>query len=166
VNEPYGGRRLVVDNSAFQRGGDPAVRDEWLSALRNGQLYRSPILEFEVLCLEAQATLAAHGAAFHRVAHRDYLIAAMAAAYGLGVLHCDGDYDRIAVHSHLVFDSVWIARAGTTGGGRDPLRTHRQAVDHGLAQFSGERARTVLERVLDLIDEELRADGLQAPIRP
>lgn len=195
MSDPYGGRRLVVDNSAFQRGGDAPVREEWFQALRAGQLYRSPILEFEVLYsarnareyeqlrgeldalkpldltaaivgagLEAQAILAAHAAAFHRLPHQEYLVAAVAAAHGFAVRHYDADYDRIADHSQLDFESVWIVPNGTLGEARDALRDHRRAVIHGLGQFSGERAKVVLERVLDLLEDELRTDSPVSPM--
>lgn len=49
VSSAFTGRKLVVDNSAFQRGGNDIVRADWLRALEEGHLYRSPILEFEVL---------------------------------------------------------------------------------------------------------------------
>lgn len=195
---PFTGRELVVDNSAFQRGGHPAVRADWLRAIDEGDLYRSSILEFEVLysarnarehtelreeleafrplelsgdvagaALQAQAELARHAPGFHRISHQDYLVAAVAAAHGLGVLHYDSDFDRIAEHSSLAFESVWIAPAGTLDQQAvDPLRQRRRAVTHGLAQFNGERAREVLDGVLDLLDNELRADGLQLPARP
>lgn len=198
MSSPFIGRELVVDNSAFQRGGHPAVRADWLQAIDEGHLYRSSILEFEVLysarnarehtelredleafrplelsgdiagaALQAQAELARHAPGFHRVSHQDYLVAAVAAAHGLGVLHYDSDFDRIAQHSTLAFESVWIAPAGALDQqAADPLRQRRRAVTHGLAQFSGERAREVLDGVLDLLDNELRADGLQSPARP
>ena len=197
VSGAFAGRKLVVDNSAFQRGGNEIVRAEWLRALEEGHLYRSPILEFEVLysarnarehaelteelealrplelseavvgaALRVQAELARHAAGFHRLPHQDYLVAAIAAANELGVLHYDGDFDRIAKHSSLAFDSVWIASAGTLEEeSADPLRKPRRAISHGLAQFSGERAREVLDNVLDLIESELRADNLQPPAR-
>jgi predicted nucleic acid-binding protein len=197
VSSAFKGRKLVVDNSAFQRGGNEIVRADWLRALEEGNLYRSPILEFEVLysarnareyaelreelealrplelsegvvgaALEAQAKLARQAAGFHRLPHQDYLVAAIAAAHELGVLHYDADFDRIAEHSSLVFESVWIAPAGTLDEEEaDPLRPHRRAINHGLAQFSGERAKEVLDNVLDLLEEELRADGLPPPAR-
>lgn len=194
----FAGRRLLVDNSAFQRGGDEFVRADWLAALEGGHLYRSPILEFEVLysarnarehaelteelealrpldlseavvgaALGAQAELARHAAGFHRLPHQDYLVAAIAAANELGVLHYDADFDRIAEHSSsLAFESVWIAPAGALDTeAADPLRGRRRAINLSLAQFSGERAREVLDSVLDLLDDELRADGLQLPAR-
>lgn len=197
VSAAFTGRKLVVDTSAFRRGGSEVVRADWLLALEEGHLYRSPILEFEVLysarnarehvelgeelealrplelsqavvgaALDAQAELARHAAGFHRVPHQDYLVAAIAAAHGLGVLHYDTDFDRVAAHSSLVFESVWIAPAGTLDTeAPDPLRPRRRAIAHGLAQFSGERAGEVLDSVLDLLEGELRADGLQAPAR-
>lgn len=195
VSRAFAGGKLVVDNSAFQRGGNEIVRAEWLKALEEGHLYRTPILEFEVLYsarnarehaelteelealrplelseavvsagLGAQAELARHAAGFHRVPHQDYLVAALAAANELGVLHYDADFDRIAEHSSLAFASIWIASAGTLEKeSADPLRQRRRDISHGLAQFSGERAREVLDNVLDLIEDELSADGLQPP---
>lgn len=200
VSPAFAGRTLLVDNSAFQRGGLPAVRTEWLQALAQGRLYRSPILEFEVLysarnarehaelrdelqalrplglstadidaALTAQTELAEHAAGFHRIPHQDYLVASIAAAHGLGVLHYDADFDRLAAHSSLTFQSVWIAPPGTLADveeRQDPLRAHRRAVSHALAQFGGDRAKTVLEQVLDLLEHELAADDLQPPARP
>jgi predicted nucleic acid-binding protein len=197
VSPAFAGRRLLVDNSAFQCGGHPSVRAEWLRALEQGHLYRSPILDFEVLysarnarehaelgeelealrplelsgtvvdaALGAQAELARHAAGFHRLAHQDYLVAAVAASHELDVLHYDADFDRIAEHSSLAFQSVWIASSGTLDlQAADPLRQHRRAVTRCLAQFNGERAKEVLDKVLDLLDGELRADGLQPPAR-
>jgi hypothetical protein len=49
VSPAFRGRRLLVDNSAFQCGGNEVVRADWLRALEEGNLYRSPILEFEAL---------------------------------------------------------------------------------------------------------------------
>lgn len=195
---PLQGRRLLVDNSALQRGGQPAVREEWRLALEGGLLYRSPILELEVLysarnareyveleeelealrplelsrasveaALRAQAELAQHAAGFHRLPPQDYLVAAVAATHGVGVLHYDGDFDRILSHSSLAFESVWLAPAGTLEKEPpDPLREHRRALGLGLAQFKGERAREVLDRLLDLLQAELLADGVQVPVRP
>jgi hypothetical protein len=120
------GRNLVVDNSAFQRGGHDIVRHEWLHALQDGRLYRTPIVELEVL-------------------HND----------------------RLAEDSSLAFDSVWIASAGALDARpTDPLRPNRTAVTLALGQFKGDRAREVLERLLDLLEVELHADGLQLPARP
>jgi predicted nucleic acid-binding protein len=141
---PFAGRRLLVDNSAFQRGAQASVKGEWLRAIESGALYRSPVLELEVLysarnareyqelneelealrrleldaasieaALRAQAELARHAAGFHRLPPQDYLVAGTAATHGVGVLHYDGDFDRILQHSSLVFESVWLAPAGT-----------------------------------------------------
>ncbi len=198
VGATFAASNLVVDNSAFQRGGHDAVRDEWVRALRAGRLYRTPILEFEVLysarharehaelrdelealrplplsmpivdaALAAQSELAEHAAGFHRLPHQDYLVAAIAAAHDLGVLHYDADFDRLAERSSLAFESVWIAAPGALDDQPpDPLRPLRRAVSNALGQFSADRAEQVRERVLRLLDEELRADELQPPARP
>jgi predicted nucleic acid-binding protein len=198
VSSPFAGRELVVDNSAFQRGNQPAVHAEWLEAIDQGLLFRSPTLEFEVLysarnarehtelreelealrplelsndvvaaALDAQGELARRAPMFHRLPFQDYLAAAIAAARGLGVLHYDSDFDRIAEHSSLSFDSIWIAPAGALDqqGTADPLRPRRRALAQGLTQFSDGRLQAVLDHVLDVIDDELRADGVQPTTR-
>lgn len=61
--------------------------------------------------LLAQRELAARG--HHRLAPIDVIIAACAHEVGAGVLHYDHDYDLIAEHTNLSFESVWLAPAGT-----------------------------------------------------
>jgi predicted nucleic acid-binding protein len=60
---------------------------------------------------EAQGRLAAVGR--HRMAPIDIMIAACAHEAGAGVLHYDRDYDLIAEHTSLTFESVWLAPAGS-----------------------------------------------------
>lgn len=59
---------------------------------------------------QAQGELAAVG--HHRLAPADILIAACAHETGAGVLHYDHDYDLLAAHTSLVFDSEWLAAPG------------------------------------------------------
>lgn len=61
--------------------------------------------------LLTQRELAARG--HHRLAPIDVMIAACAHEAGAGVLHYDRDYDLIAEHTSLSFESVWLAPAGT-----------------------------------------------------
>lgn len=61
--------------------------------------------------LVAQRELAARG--HHRLAPIDVMIAACAHEAGAGVLHYDRDYDLIAEHTSLSFESVWLAPGGT-----------------------------------------------------
>ncbi len=63
--------------------------------------------------LTAQAELAAAPGVSHRVKPVDLLIASVASAEGLGVLHHDRDYDTIAQHTSLSFPSVWVAPRGS-----------------------------------------------------
>jgi predicted nucleic acid-binding protein len=65
----------------------------------------------ERAALDAQRELAAVG--HHRLAPTDLVIAACAHLTGGGVLHYDRDYDLIAEHTRLRFESVWLAEAGT-----------------------------------------------------
>lgn len=55
--------------------------------------------------------LARHGAGRHRVPLADVLIAAAAQEAGIGVLHYDHHFDRLAEVLH--FRSVWLAPAGS-----------------------------------------------------
>jgi predicted nucleic acid-binding protein len=65
--------------------------------------------------LTAQAELAAASGVSHRVKPVDLLIASVASAEGLGVLHYDRDYDVLAEHTSLSFSSLWIAPRGSLG---------------------------------------------------
>jgi predicted nucleic acid-binding protein len=65
----------------------------------------------ERVALDAQRELAAVG--HHRLAPTDLVIAACAHLGGGGVLHYDRDYDLIAEHTRLDFESVWLAEAGS-----------------------------------------------------
>lgn len=67
--------------------------------------------EIERTALDAQRQLAEVG--HHRVSPSDVMIACCAHAAGMGVLHYDPDYDVLATRSGLVFDSEWLATAGS-----------------------------------------------------
>lgn len=86
--------------------------------------YREMMDEFDLLfprveiaaAMEAQALLAQRELAVrghHRLAPVAVMIAACAHEVGAGVLHYDRDYDLIAEHTSLRFESVWLAPAGT-----------------------------------------------------
>lgn len=76
------------------------------------QLPRLPVdSAVERVALDAQRELAAVG--HHRLAPTDLVIAACAHLTGGGVLHYDRDYDLIAEHTRLSFESVWLADPGT-----------------------------------------------------
>jgi hypothetical protein len=85
-----------------------------LTAERLGALPHAPLTaDASAGALRAQAELAATPGVSHRVKPVDLLIAAVAAAEGLGVLHYDGDYDTIAAHTSLSLESVWVAPRGS-----------------------------------------------------
>lgn len=76
------------------------------------QLPRVPVdAEVERLALEAQRELAEVG--HHRLAPSDLVIAACAHQARADVLHYDRDFDLIAAHTRLDFESVWLAEPGT-----------------------------------------------------
>lgn len=65
----------------------------------------------ERLALRAQEQLVRSG--HHRLPPVDLLIAALAHAHGLGVLHYDADYDLIGELTDLRFESRWIVSRGS-----------------------------------------------------
>ncbi len=65
----------------------------------------------EHLALQAQRELADVG--HHRLAPIDVMIAACAHRSEAGVLHYDGDYDLLARHTSMQFESEWLAPPGT-----------------------------------------------------
>lgn len=67
--------------------------------------------DVERLAIGAQRELAKVG--HHRLAPADVIIAACAHVAGMGVLHYDRDYDLLAEHTSLGFESEWLAPAGT-----------------------------------------------------
>jgi predicted nucleic acid-binding protein len=65
----------------------------------------------EALALRAQGQLARVG--HHRLPPSDLVVAACAHTAGAGVLHYDRDYDLIAQHTDLEFESDWLAPPGS-----------------------------------------------------
>jgi predicted nucleic acid-binding protein len=65
--------------------------------------------------LDAQAQMAADKRVSHRVKPIDLLVAGVADRHEAAILHYDGDYDLIAKHTDLSFDSVWVAKRGSAG---------------------------------------------------
>ena len=63
------------------------------------------------MALQAQRELAEIG--HHRLTPMDVMIAACAHRAEAGVLHYDGDYDTLAEHTSLTFESVWLAPPGS-----------------------------------------------------
>ncbi|HWY18994.1 MAG TPA: PIN domain-containing protein [Solirubrobacteraceae bacterium] len=67
-------------------------------------------IEVERMALQAQRELAEIG--HHRLAPIDVMVAACAHRAEAGVLHYDGDYDLLAEHTTLMFESEWLAPPG------------------------------------------------------
>jgi len=67
--------------------------------------------DVEATAHKAQRELARVG--HHRMSPIDLMIAACAHEAGMGILHYDPDYDRIAELTSLRFESVWVAPAGS-----------------------------------------------------
>jgi len=133
---------LLIDNSAWARRRQLGARGRFEAALAVGdivvclpflleagfsarsggehdaQIGRLQLLprvemtaDVERLALRAQSELAAVG--HHRLAPADLMLAACAHHSGHGVLHYDRDYDVIAAHTSLEFESEWVAPAGS-----------------------------------------------------
>ncbi len=85
-----------------------------LTGKRLGALEHAPLTtEAAASALTAQAELAGTPGISHRVKPVDLLIAAIAAAADIGVLHYDHDYDTIDQHTSLSFTSTWVAPRGS-----------------------------------------------------
>jgi predicted nucleic acid-binding protein len=67
--------------------------------------------EVERMALQAQRELAEIG--HHRLAPMDVIVAACAHRAEAGVLHYDRDYDILAEHTSLTFESEWVAPQGS-----------------------------------------------------
>ena len=65
--------------------------------------------------MDAQAQLAADRAVSHRVKPVDLLVAGVADRHRAAILHYDSDYDLIAEHTDLSFESIWVADRGGAG---------------------------------------------------
>jgi predicted nucleic acid-binding protein len=78
--------------------------DEGLRALRDIPVTRT----ITQAAIAALRELAATGSGRHRVTPSDALIAACAQHAGIGVLHCDRHFDRLA--EVMSFESRWLVR--------------------------------------------------------
>ncbi len=132
---PFGGGQFIADTSAHHRASDPRIRDEWVQAYEQGSLLTCLVVRFELLYSARNAeeyadldrnladlrdvplTLSVQRAALaamrelsesgrHRLKLSDLLIAAAAQDAGVGVLHCDADFDLLA--TVLSFESRWL----------------------------------------------------------
>jgi len=120
-------RAAPLEWSAAMRSGQlwmtPVVKLELLYSTRNQTEFaelerrlddmREAVLDRTVArtAIAALRDLAAIGPLHHRVPITDALIAAAATARGIGVLHYDEHFDRLA--AVLGFDSRWIVARGT-----------------------------------------------------
>lgn len=84
-----------------------AALTEELSSLRNVRVTHSVCST----AIGALAELAARADAYHRVSPPDALVAAAAQEAGVGVLHYDHHFDRLA--EVLNFESRWLATPGS-----------------------------------------------------
>lgn len=85
-----------------QNGREFDLLTEELEALREIFLSRSII----AAARSALRRMAHHSSGLHRIPMTDLLVAAAAENHGIGVLHYDGHFDRLARFLH--FDSRWI----------------------------------------------------------
>ena len=137
MTAPFDGEVMLGDPSAIGRAEHPAVCGPLVAAINARQIVTLELLQsacnrhqFEEreasqstfhhvpvtrsvqrAALTALRELARRGAGYHRVPVPDILIAAAAQEAGVGVLHYDHHFDRLAKVLH--FRSVWLAPAGS-----------------------------------------------------
>lgn len=97
---------LLEAGYSARSGTERAAMMSDLARLARVQIDR----DVEQVAMQAQRELAEIG--HHRLAPADVVIAACAHTAGIGVLHYDGDYDLLAEHTSLAFDSEWLAAPG------------------------------------------------------
>jgi predicted nucleic acid-binding protein len=133
---------LLIDNSAWARRRLPGARERLAAAMEAGDIavclpflleagysarsgddhsaLRTDLAllprvsidsNVERWAIRAQGELAVVG--HHRLPPADIVIAACAHRTGHAVLHYDRDYDLIAAHTTLEFESDWVAPAGS-----------------------------------------------------
>jgi predicted nucleic acid-binding protein len=98
---------LLEAGYSARSGTDRAAMMSDLARLPGVEIDR----DVERVAMQAQRELAEIG--HHRLAPADVVIAACAHTAGMGVLHYDGDYDLLAEHTSLAFESGWLAPPGT-----------------------------------------------------
>lgn len=165
-------RELLVSCGAFLLEAVITARDateaaQALEELRDGLPYVEITQQTWALAYAAQQKMAAVAPSFHRRPPADYLIAAAAHQYGIGVLHYDHDYSAIAQCSGLRFQATWIATAGTLETAAEQpqiVRQLKRAITSRLAQFSGDPEEEALHRrIVAILDAELLMAG-KAPL--
>ena len=108
-------RREIAVCLPFLLEAGYSARDAADHGLLIERLLRLPRLpvgrEVDMTALRGQAELARAG--HHRLPPIDLIIAAVADAHDIGVLHYDADYDLIAARTSLEFESVWLAERGS-----------------------------------------------------
>jgi hypothetical protein len=97
---------LLEAGYSARSGTERAAMMSDLARLARVQIDR----DVERMAMQAQRELAEVG--HHRLAPADVVIAACAHTAGMGVLHYDGDYDLLAEHTSLAFESEWLAAPG------------------------------------------------------
>lgn len=100
---------IVIFELLLGTAGEPQFLElcRLLESLRSFSI--SP--DVEELALDTMTRLVKRNPTFHRVKVPDLLISAVASKNGVGVLHYDHHYDRLA--QELDFESRWIAEPGT-----------------------------------------------------
>jgi len=124
MTAPFDGEVMLGDPSAINRAEHPSVCQIVLAAINAQQIVTCDVVTLELLqsarnreeveqreAWQSLRELAQRGAGRHRLPVVDVLIAAAAQEAGVGVLHYDHDFDRLAEVLH--FRSVWLAPAGS-----------------------------------------------------
>lgn len=155
---------FVIEALYSARDGEELT--QVLEELTEGMPYLDADARTWKLAYRAQAEMSAVAPQFHRRPPVDFLIAALADQHELGVIHYDRDYDLIAEHGELRFESRWIAPPSSLSDpASDALRPFRRAVSARLGQFTEPDRQPVFEHVIALLDEEIAKAG-KKPLKP
>lgn len=113
------------------------------------------------LAAGAMETLASASAEGHRVPVPDLVTAALAQQHGCGVVHLDGDFERLAQHAGLGFEQrrLELSDDGEDRGLSHPAAARQRALRQELAQLLHQRPVREAEAILERMVRELTPTG-------
>lgn len=148
----------------------PKQYGELRAAVETGFDWVWPDSDTAKIAVRIQERMASTVPTGQRVKTIDIFTAALAAQHGLGVLHYDRDYDEIEKRGGEPFHNEWLAKRGdldTGAGARKAVRTaYKKALGERMVQLQDDEDLAVWPELLEWLDEQLRARGLDVPPPP
>jgi predicted nucleic acid-binding protein len=149
---------------------DPADYRRLREDLEKGFAWAWPDRGTADIALEMQQKMATGGPTGQRVKTADLLIAALAAQRDVGVLHYNRDYDLIRDRGRTSLQSEWLAKRGSLESAHERAASarsaHARAFGQRMIQLRDGADLHVWPELIEWMDDQLRARGLEVPARP